>query len=307
MTKRVRDFRDLSFNEIKCIYDLLINQKTTLQEIQKIFHTSKTTIKAVIKDFGLEIPVFKNGRRFKLPNNEEIQLVRNYLQKFRVGYQRCCEALILHETPLTEWKVRQIYEMEGLYMYEKEFKQKNCHLNRFVAPFIGQIWHTDLHFFKLKDHKDNQPCILIAFIDDRSRFIVHAEILEDKSSIGTSNALIRALQKQPKPHMMVIDNGTEFIGHNFLTVLEKNNIRCHRTHPYSPEENGKMERWWQTFDKSRQNDDIEGFVNEYNKFWPHNSLKILSNRTMTPHEAWIRLERWEGHENLDIQYSSIFG
>ena len=41
--------------------------------------------------------------------------------------------------------------------------------------------------------------------------------------------------------MITIDNGTEFIGQQFQNVLEEFNIKCHRTHPYTPQENGKIE------------------------------------------------------------------
>jgi transposase InsO family protein len=86
---------------------------------------------------------------------------------------------------------------------------------------------------------------LIAFLDDRSRLIIQHEILENKTLISTVAGLRRALC-QPNiviPHMMTIDNAGEFVGADFQAVLDEYRIKDWRTTPYTPGQNGKMERW----------------------------------------------------------------
>ena len=149
---------------------------------------------------------------------------------------------------------------------------------------------------------------MIAFIDDRTRKILHHEILRDKSGPTVVNALVHALNKAPKPHYMVIDNGTEFICVNFQQVLAANMIIEHRIHVYTPQENGKIERWWQTLEKSATQPLVEPYltwlVGEYNEKWDHHSLKELTGKFITPDEAWTSMEHWENHlDSLGYEYN----
>ena len=80
---------------------------------------------------------------------------------------------------VSENQVKRIYEVEGLYLFEKEYKPNNVHDLRFVATFINQIWHIDLHH--LTKEGDDQK-YLISFIDDRTRKIIYFEVLDDKTA-----------------------------------------------------------------------------------------------------------------------------
>ena len=66
----------------------------------------------------------------------------------------------------------------GLYQYEHEFKAKEQERIRYVAKLMGQIWHTDLHEIedlvirKANGEEEHRKQYLVAFLDDRSRFII---------------------------------------------------------------------------------------------------------------------------------------
>ncbi|MBU1145666.1 MAG: DDE-type integrase/transposase/recombinase [Firmicutes bacterium] len=277
-----------------------MKREMTYEEVKRIYHCSKITIINRFLHLNLPIPMFNQSKRPILISDKDIKKVKKYLQKFKVGYRRCSEALTLRGYLISEWKTRKIFEMEGLYCFEKPFKEINPHPSRFVASFAGQIWHTDLHFIQKGEHQE----IIIAFVDDRSRYIVHAEVIESKSSLHTANVLRNALLGNPKPHTLVIDNGTEFIGHNFQTVLEEFSIKCHRTHPYTPEENGKIERLWRTlYSTCTENTSLQDLIQEYNYYWPHQSLRGLTGQKMTPKQAWDTMEHWENQEKISIIYS----
>ena len=69
----------------------------------------------------------------------------------------------------------------------------------------------------------------------------------------------------------------EFKGSDFQKILNKNNIKFTTTTPYTPQQNGKIERWWQTFDTSLISiDNLMTFVEEYNQNWYHHSLKEMN-------------------------------
>ena len=81
----------------------------------------------------------------------------------------------------------------------------------------------------------------------------------------------------PPPRFIIIDNGTEFIGENFQRILKDYGIQVHRIHAYTPQENGKIERWWKTIEHSATSPLVEPYlsyiINEYNTKWEHCSLK----------------------------------
>ena len=242
----------------------------------------------------------------KKPSRADILRVFEYNDNFKVGYQRCHQALVSSGYPISEWDVRKIYEAEGLYNYEYNYVPKDVHTSRFVALYAGQIWHTDLHYWEIKIGNDIRKWnYLIGFIDDRTRFIVHAAVINEKTSINAATELEIALQNNKLPHTIVTDNGKEFIGEPFQKVLKDHNIACHRTNPYSPQENGKMERWWKTLEGSILNhDSLNAVINEYNNVWHHRALKDLTGKNITPREAWEQMERWEGKDDLGIKYTN---
>jgi transposase InsO family protein len=50
--------------------------------------------------------------------------------------------------------------------------------------------------------------------------------------------------------MMTIDKDREFVGEDFQRTLKEHGIQQWRTGPYTPEQNGKMEGWWQTLERT---------------------------------------------------------
>lgn len=70
----------------------------------------------------------------------------------------------------------------------------------------------------------------------------------------TTESLINALSKYNKPKTVIIDNGKEFVGKTFKNALKNRKIKCHAVKPYTPEENGKIERFWQTIERSKPKD-----------------------------------------------------
>ena len=71
--------------------------------------------------------------------------------------------------------------------------------------------------------------------------------------------------------------------------MNKYNIELITTHPYTPEENGKCERFWKTLEGSSNgrldSPKIDKIIYEYNNYWLHTSLKELTKQNMTPQEA----------------------
>ena len=133
----------------------------------------------IFKKFDIEYPKLKKGRKSKANVQNMINAILDYTKKHRVGYQRMTDFLLRMGYDVTENQVKRIYEVEGLYMFKKEYNPDNVHDLRFVVPFVNQIWHTDLHY--LTREGDDQK-YLISFIDDRSRKIIYIEVLDNKTA-----------------------------------------------------------------------------------------------------------------------------
>jgi transposase InsO family protein len=121
---------------------------------------------------------------------------------------------------------------------------------------------------------------------------------------STRNALIQALTKNlQQPHTITIDNGKEFIGSAFQEILRQYCISDHRTHPYIPQENGKIERWWGTLERTLlQRDKLDDFVNMYYSVWSHEALSEMLGKRTTPDETWATMEHYSPGKGFKITY-----
>lgn len=273
------------------------------------YHMSRNTVKKICKNNDIPIP--KKGRPLKRISDEQKQWVDHYRALFNLGYKKMSRVSFRYNMNISEWNMRKYYEENDLYIFMHEFKPdpKEEHSNRFTAKFAGQSWHTDLHYLKIQSNEEKQK-YLIAFIDDRTRKILYYEVLNDKCGLTVSNSLIKALQSSPPPRFIIIDNGTEFIGENFQRILKDYGIQVHRIHAYTPQENGKIERWWKTIEHSATSPLVEPYlsyiINEYNTKWEHCSLKELTGQPMTPEEAWCKMIHWENQpfESLGYEYNN---
>lgn len=92
-------------------------------------------------------------------------------------------------------------------------------------------------------------------------------------------ALENAIRKVPSPpYELLTDNGKEFVGKDFESVLQKYSIHHRLTAPYTPELNGKMERFWKILEDAYPHtrpfrEWLIDAISEYNNVWIHSSIK----------------------------------
>jgi transposase InsO family protein len=259
-------------------------------------------------DAGLKVQKAPGGRPRLSLGPDEALAVAEYRDIRNVGYQRTADYLQrTGSSGLTEWGVRGIYESLDLYTERHAAEIPDEHPNRFVARYVGQVWHTDLHNLKPEKMPDGRTgkYYLIAFIDDRSRYLLYYEVLSDKTMTSTARALDTALQLYPVPYELTTDNGAEFVGSEFQDVLTGAGVSNWRTRPYTPQQNGKMERYWGTIEKAISTYAyLHQTIGDYNCNWSHNALRRISpsEKKTTPWEAWHDWKHWEGHTDLDLVY-----
>ena len=128
--------------------------------------------------------------------------------------------------------------------------------------FAWSLAHIDCHYLPKGIVKSNPTTnyYVIGVIDDYSR-IVWVEVLKSIKSIDAMFAMMDAMLIMKNRYDITFeealtDNGSEFCGsektkekHPFERLLMHFNIKHIRTKPYRPQTNGKIERFWRTFDE----------------------------------------------------------
>jgi transposase InsO family protein len=112
---------------------------------------------------------------------------------------------------------------------------------RYEAAAPNDQWHIDLLETKLAD---GQRVVILALIDDHSRYCVSCEVAEPTTD-GACQALLHAIYRHGPPREVVSDNGSVFVGPAGATLygrlLAHLGIRQRRIAPYWPQGNGKVE------------------------------------------------------------------
>ena len=123
-------------------------------------------------------------------------------------------------------------------------------------------------------------------IDDHSR-LAFTQMLPDQTASTTVAFLHQALEFFSRHGIVVrallTDNGSSYRSHQFRHACQQIGIRHHRTKPYSPQTNGKAERFIQTAlrewayakhwqDSQQRNQHLQPWNAYYNFARPHGSL-----------------------------------
>jgi putative transposase len=146
------------------------------------------------------------------------------------------------------------------------------------------LWHTDWHETKLGQ--------LIAFIDDHSRFIVSYGIYKNATTDNSIKAYYEGVSKYGIPKLLMSDHGSQFCkdendNYRFRKEVEKNGTKHILARVKHPQSNGKMERFFYTFERLLNYfDDVDEAIKYYNFKRPHMSLE-RDGKPVTPYEAFV--------------------
>jgi putative transposase len=155
---------------------------------------------------------------------------------------------------------------------------------RYERHYSNSLWHTDWHETKLGN--------LIAFLDDHSRFIVSYGIYRNATTNNSLKAYYEAIDKYGIPKQLMSDHGTQFCkdpeyNYKFRNEIEKRGTQHILARVKHPQSNGKMERFFYTFERlMKYFDDVDKAVEYYNFKRPHMSLE-RDGKSITPYEAFV--------------------
>ena len=108
------------------------------------------------------------------------------------------------------------------------------------------LWHTDAHHGSIPLSHDGElrRPVIIAVIDDHSRYILHAQWYWREDTASVAQTLMQAFAKRGLPRMLMSDNGGPFVAGEIAHGLHRLSIQHETTMCYAPNQNGKIEVFW---------------------------------------------------------------
>lgn len=150
----------------------------------------------------------------------------------------------------------------------------------FESTHVLGLVHSDFHHCSRKlvnGRGEWAKPVLVAFLDDRSRLVCHAQWYWHETAENFVHALSQAILKRGLPRALMTDNGSPMTAAETTQGLRRLSIVHETTLPYTPQQNGKQESFWAQ---------IEGRLMAMLEGEPELTLDLL-NRATT---AWVEMD-----------------
>jgi len=155
---------------------------------------------------------------------------------------------LLRRTTLSQHLVRAGYSSKAV-----QTPKPRSTFRRFEAPHRNDCWQGDVcHLLALPDPSKpgkKRKVYLIAFIDDHSRRAYGHMYFEEKLP-RLEDCLKRTILRYGLPRRIYVDNGSIYSTHHLARICGRLSIRLTHSYPYRPQGRGKIERFFQTVQKS---------------------------------------------------------
>jgi putative transposase len=279
---------------------LIIRQKQKgvgTKEIARDMKVSRRRVQQIWKIFqetGEEPVIGQNlGRPRKPYVKREAEIVKAAHTRYRFG-ARMLERVIrkLYKVRISHNRIHMYLKAQGLAREDPE-KKKRRKWNRYERKHSLSAGHIDWYEVEESDIK---VCIIL---DDASRKVLAGG---EFSNINTENSKQVVDQEVDRykwllpMRELIMDHGSEFGAHrvhedgtwdgDFKKHLERHGIKPILGSVAHPQTNGKLERFFQEYQRHRGAfHSIDDFINWYNDR-PHGSLEF--ERLETPDRAFIR-------------------
>jgi putative transposase len=183
----------------------------------------------------------KRGRKKELINPNFEQFVLQKFLEFPLGTPKMYVELKRSGFGVSQRKLQEIYNKYKLKMNRRK-RPSQIKFVKYEWPKPNALWHTDWSECPFTGKQ------LIAFIDDHSRFIVHAEYFSNATTENTILAFANAIDRYGIPENILTDNGVQFHIHGkFEEFCKLKNIKHILGRVHHPQTNGKIERWFGTY------------------------------------------------------------
>jgi len=173
---------------------------------------------------------------------------------------------------VSQRQIQKIYNKYGFKMNRRK-RPSQIKFVKYEWPKPNMLWHTDWTECPFTGKQ------LIAFIDDHSRFIVHAEYFENATTENTILAFANAISRYGTPENILTDHGVQFHEHGpFEEFCKAKGIKHILGRVHHPQTNGKIERWFGTYkmECDERFSCIEDFIKFYNEVRIHQGISYAT-------------------------------
>lgn len=189
---------------------------------------------------------------------------------------------------------------------------------RFAYQEAGQLWMSDvMHGPSVPgaDERRKKKTYLIAFIDDATRVVPHAEFAFAENTRAFLPVFKRALLKRGLPQRLFVDNGANYRSHHFSIVCAKLGVALIHAKPFSPQSKGKIERFFRTCRAqliARLNDTDQSSLEALNRrlaTWIEGEYHQSPHRGIdneTPLERWARVADGVQYPDAQLDLDDLF-
>jgi transposase InsO family protein len=165
------------------------------------------------------------------------------------GVDRISDMLLRTEAlQATPAAIATVLSEDGYQVEHAPAKRHPDQIRYFERAKPNELWQTDLFTFILK--RSNQRVYLVAFMDDRSRYIVSYGLHASQSTALVLETLRAGIASYGTPQEVLTDNGTQYVTwrgtSQFQHECRKRGIRQVVSSPRHPQTLGKIERFWGT-------------------------------------------------------------
>lgn len=160
---------------------------------------------------------------------------------------------------------------------------------RYQKTFRNQLWTSDIKYacyLPIGPGGTLKQVHLVVFLDDATRYILHAEFYPTLDQVIVENCFRQAIHKYGVPEAVFYDNGKQYRTKWMGRACAKMGIRLMYTMPYSPEAKGKVE----VFNKL-----VGKFLNEFALEKNNRTLERLN----TLFWAWLE-ECYQNHSHSSL-------
>jgi len=282
----------------------IIRAKTNNISSRIISIEMKVSIRTVNRVWGYwmknkEPLTLKNFGRPKTPLNEpDKHLILKIHKEQKCGARRL-EKIIEHKYSkhIPHNTIHQVLLENDLAHEDKKKKKRRKPWIRYERKHSLSAVHLDWHTSRING---KEVCVVL---DDSSRFVLAGGEFDAATgdvSIGLVRKVLDDFGEIRKINEVITDHGSQFFANktdkdgesesSFDAFLIENKIKHIKARVKHPQTNGKIEKWYHTYEKNRNLfDDFDKFLNWYNSIRYHESLDE-KHYLQTPEDAfWARL------------------
>jgi hypothetical protein len=120
-------------------------------------------------------------------------------------------------------------------------------MRRYERQHINEVWYGDTSAaFSLTVDGKKKKTWIVAFIDDRSRFVVGADVFFNDTFVNVMSVMKPAVRRFGRPKLFTFDNGSSYKNGQMDLLMARIGSVSHYCAPYTPESKAKLERWFKT-------------------------------------------------------------